>query len=104
VLWVTILAVVVLGLSVGAELNVIAYLVTRHFGLRSFGVTFATIGGFMAIANGAGPVGISFIYDVTASYRLGLLASIPISIASALLILSLGHFPEFGEVATDDAS
>jgi len=95
-IWITLVAVIVLGVSVGAELDAIAYLVTRHFGLRSFGVIFATIGGFMAIANGAGPVGISFIYDVSDSYRLALLASIPVSIVTALLILSLGRFPDFG--------
>jgi MFS family permease len=95
VIRITIPAVILLGLSVGAEVNVLAYLVTRYFGLRSFGVTFATIGGFMAIANGAGPVGISLIYDNTASYHLGLLASIPICIVSALLILSLGRYPDF---------
>ena len=97
VIWITILAVVMLGMSAGGGVNVIAYLATRHFGLRSFGVTFATIGGFMAIANGAGPVGISYIYDVSDSYRLGLLASIPLSIVTALLILSLGRYPDFAQ-------
>jgi MFS family permease len=104
VLWIALLAVIVLGVSVGAELDAIAYLVTRHFGLRSFGVVFASIGGIMAIANGAGPVGISFAYDLSDSYRLALLASIPISIMTALLVLSLGRYPDFGATRFEAAS
>jgi MFS family permease len=104
VLWIALLAIIVLGVSVGAELDAIAYLVTRHFGLRSFGVVFASIGGIMAIANGAGPVGISFAYDLSDSYRLALLASIPISIMTALLVLSLGRYPDFGATRFEAAS
>jgi MFS family permease len=100
---IALLAVIILGVSVGAELDAIAYLVSRHFGLRSFGLIFSTIGGVMALANGTGPVGISHIYDVTGSYRLALLASIPISMVTALLILSLGRYPDFGEMRTEAA-
>jgi MFS family permease len=89
---VTIAAVLILGTSLGAELDCVAYLTTRHFGLRSFGVIFATMGGIMAMAYGLGPVLMSYSFDVTRSYDIALLAVVPISVISGLLYLSLGPY------------
>lgn len=92
---VAVLAVLLLGSSMGAELDAVAYLTTRHFGLKSFGVLFGTLGGLQALATGSGPFLVNSIYDATGSYRLAVWLFIPICLAGAGLFLSLGRYPDF---------
>jgi MFS family permease len=94
-----VLAIVALGFAVGAEIDAVAYLVTRHFGLRSFGAVFGMLGGCMAVAHAVGPVGASHLYDLSGSYRHALVAAIPVSLVTALLILTLGRYPDFNKAA-----
>lgn len=83
-------AFVILGLSVGTELDACAYLAARHFGLRSFGTLFGAINGFLLFANGMAPMAANIIYDLTQSYQIFLWAVIPMCSLSALLLLALG--------------
>ncbi len=89
-------AVLVLGLSLGVELDSVAYLVSRHFGMLHYGVLFGTIVGLLSIATGFGPLLISFVYDRTHSYAGVLWGYMPLSLLTALLFASLGRYPVFG--------
>jgi predicted MFS family arabinose efflux permease len=91
-------AVLLLGLSLGAELDCVAYLTTRHFGMRSFGVLFGTISGLLALATGLGPFFVSLTYDLSGTYRLVLLAYLPLCSLAALLFFSLGRYPKLDEL------
>jgi MFS family permease len=88
-------AVLVLGLSLGIELDAVAYLSTRHFGMRNFGVLFGTISGLLALATGLGPFFVSLVYDNTRSYDLALIAYIPLALLASALFFSLGRYPTF---------
>lgn len=88
-------AVFVLGLSLGAELDAVAYLTTRHFGLRSYGVIFGTISGLLALATGLGPFLVNLSYDLTGSYFPAVTAYIPLSLLASALFFSLGRYPVF---------
>ena len=87
-------AVLLLGLAAGAEIDVIAYLAGRFFGLQNFGALFGIISGLLTLGVGLGPMAGSFIYDVTGSYRLVLWVVIPMCVFSALLLYSLGPCPK----------
>jgi predicted MFS family arabinose efflux permease len=89
-------AVLVLGLSLGVELDSVAYLVSRHFGMLHYGVLFGTIVGLLSIATGFGPLLISLVYDRTHSYAGVLWGYMPLSLLTALLFASLGRYPMFG--------
>lgn len=89
------LAVIVLGLSLGVELDAVAYLVGRHFGMRNYGTLFGTIAGLLALATGLGPVLVNLVYDGTGSYAGVLLGYIPLSLLAAALFASLGRYPSF---------
>lgn len=93
-------ATVLLGLSLGVELDAVAYLATRHLGLRSFGVLFGTIGGLLSLSSGFGPFLVSYAFDVTRSYELVLWAYMPLCILSAILFLSLGRYPDYSIAGT----
>ncbi len=89
------LAAVFLGLSLGAELDAVAYLATRHLGMLRFGLLFGVISGLLSFATGLGPLVVSYSFDMTGSYSLALWTYIPICAVTSLLFLSLGHYPAF---------
>ena len=85
-----IVAVSLLGLSIGAELEAATFLTSRYCGLRHFGFLFAVIASALTIATGIGPLIASYLYDRTGSYDLLLIGVIPLSLAASALIASLG--------------
>ena len=92
-------AVFILGLALGAELDLVAYLTSRYFGLRNFGLLFGTIGGLITLAGAVAPLIMNLIFDATQSYAIALWAYIPLCLISALLFLLLGAYPKPGELA-----
>ena len=89
------IATLVLGLSLGVELDAVAYLVSRHFGMLNYGVLFGTIVGLLTLATGMGPLLISFVYDATKSYNGVLWGYIPLCLLTSALFASLGRYPVF---------
>ncbi len=97
-------AVLILGFALGVELDCVAYLTTRHFGLRSFGTIFGMISGLLAFASGIGPFLVSYSYDLTGGYKLALQAYIPLSFMASALFFSLGRYPTFGQRPETEAT
>ena len=81
------------GLATGIEWDAVAYLVSRHFGMRAFGTVFGTIGGLMLLMTGLGPFMTNYSYDLTGSYDLALAAFIPFCLLSSALFLTLPNYP-----------
>lgn len=90
-------AIGLVGISSGAQLQLLVYLTTRHFGMRAFGTIFGFISCALTIASGLGPLLAGRIYDKTGDYRLLLMAGIPLSAMGALLMLWVGDYPEVRE-------
>src|SRR5690606_37832864 len=94
----TAMAIIIFGLAVGAELDVIAYLAGRYFGIRSFGAIFGIIVGLMTLGSGLGPVVANLVYDLTGTYALVLLGAVPLALCSTVLLATLGPYPYFDQV------
>ena len=88
------MAVLILGLSLGAELDMMAYLASRYFNPQNFGFLFGTIGGFIGLASSIGPIALNYSYDYSQSYTAALLGAIPLCVIAALLFLTLGPYPD----------
>ena len=86
-------AVLIFGLSLGAELDIMAYLTSRYFKSESFGMMFGTIGGFVGLAGATGPVILNRVYDLTQSYVPALWGILPVCLLSATLFLLMGPYP-----------
>ncbi len=56
-----VLATFAIGLAIGAELDLLAYFVSRYFGLEQFGQLYGLAYGLLLIAVGASPILISFL-------------------------------------------
>ena len=82
-----------IGIAVGADTDIAAYLTARYFGLRFFGTLFGTIIAILSIAIGLGPLLAAFIFDRTGSYmdfyRIGVVLSL--SSAAIMFTLSLSN-------------
>ncbi|MFC3172625.1 MFS transporter [Novosphingobium bradum] len=92
-----------IGLAMGGEYDVIAYLASRHLGTRDFATVFAILNGLLGLAGGIGPILFSRVYDVTGSYMPALWASIPLYLAAASALLLLGPFREEAAEPGDSA-
>lgn len=92
-------AALVVGLSLGSELDVVLYLATRHLGLKRFGILFAMMLIFLAVGNALGPVYAGAIYDHFGSYSWFLWTIIPFVVTGAALMGSLGPPPDHGTEA-----
>lgn len=88
-------ACLILGLAIGTEVDCCAYLAGRHLGLKSFGTLFGAMNGLMLFGNGIAPVLANHVYDLTKSYEIVLWAQIPACLATAVLFLMLGKYPDF---------
>jgi MFS family permease len=88
-LWAVFVSALLLGGSLGAEVDMLAYLVSRYFGLRCFARIFGVLFGAVMLAMGAGPLIFGAIFDATGSYDLMLWAGAPVCAAAALLTLAL---------------
>ncbi len=62
------LAAMLIGLSIGAEIDLLAYLATRYFGLQSFGLVYGLLFSAFLIGSAIGPVFYGAGFDTTGSY------------------------------------
>lgn len=97
-----VLAVIVFGLSIGAEVEVIAYLSARIFNPQNFGTLFGIVIGVLSLGNGLGPMLGGLSYDLVGSYIPALWGAIPLALFSSYLILSLGRVPPEAKEAAPD--
>lgn len=58
-----------LGLSFGAEADLIAFFCGHHFGLRNYGFLYAIVYGVFNLAVGFGPLWVGSIFDSAGSYQ-----------------------------------
>ena len=86
-------AVLIIGVALGAELDLVAYLTSRYFKVENFGLLFGTLTGVTTLAAGFGPLAINGVYDNTQSYLPALWAAFPMCALSALLFFLLGPYP-----------
>jgi MFS family permease len=80
------------GLAMGAEVDIIAFLMSRYFGLRSLGATVGFAFGAFVIAGGLGPLMMGVAFDRTGSYRMPLAGFCIAAIVAAVLVTRLGPY------------
>lgn len=73
------------GLATGAEIDVVLYQATRHFGLKAFGTLFSGIITFGALFAAIGPAAAGWLHDRTGSYN-----SLLVLVMVAMTIGALG--------------
>ncbi|MEM7568610.1 MAG: MFS transporter [Pseudomonadota bacterium] len=87
-------AVFVVGFAAGAEFDIIAYFVTRYFGLKNYGKIYGVIYTIFFLGAGLAPMIFARVYDQAQSYNPILLVSAGTFLFSAALLLTLGRYPD----------
>lgn len=93
--WAFIGPALLLGGSLGAEVDMLAYLTSRYFGLKNFAQLFGVLFAAVLVAMGMGPVAFGAVFDHTGSYQaivLGL--GVPVCILASVLVLLLRPYAE----------
>jgi MFS family permease len=83
-------AAIIYGLTVGSEVDVIAYLAAKHFGLKNFGALYGTLVMALALGTAFGPLVAGAVFDRYASYGPFLMLTTVLMAISAVALLSLG--------------
>ena len=100
-------AIIFLGFAAGVEYDLMAYLVSRYFGMVNYGAIYGLLYGFFAAGAGIGPVVFAWSSRVTGSFDRILEISAILFIAGALPLLLLGKYRDFADgesVATESPS
>jgi MFS family permease len=88
----TFLAAFLVGLGMGAEADIIAYLTSRYFGLRSFGEIYGYLFATFTLAGALGPVLMGAGFDRLGSYRAPLLFFLAATLVATALLTRLGPY------------
>lgn len=87
-------AAFVIGFSVGAEVDLIGYLVARYFSMHAYGQIYGRQYSTFLIATGLSPVILGAVRDVTGSYTASLFTAAAFITLSAALFARLPKFEE----------
>jgi MFS family permease len=91
-IWSACIAAVLVGLGIGSEVDIIAYLTSRYFGLRSYGAIFGWIWAVFGVSGGLGAYLMGFGFDRTGSYIVPLIGFFCAAVLATLLIVTLGPY------------
>lgn len=86
-------ALVLVGFSIGAEIDMMTYLTTRYFGIRHFGEIYGILFASLLIGTSLGPLLFGWEFDATGSYRRILWIAAGVTGAASLLCLALPPYP-----------
>jgi predicted MFS family arabinose efflux permease len=85
-------AAVLLGVGIGAEGDIMAYLTSRYFGMAHFGVIYGCVLAFFTLGSGLGPWIMAHAFDAFRVYSAGLIG-LGIALCFAIiLVLTLGPY------------
>lgn len=85
-------AAFLVGIGMGAETDIIGFLVTRYFGLRAFGATFGFAFGSFVLAGGFGALLMGAGFDRSGSYRVPLVGCLVATLFAVALFTRLGPY------------
>ncbi len=95
-------AIFILGMAAGVEYDLMAYLVSRYFGLLHYAAIYGALYGFFALGAGIGPAVFGWSFDETGSYDTILKISSLLFLVGALPLVMLGKYRDYTQPLEDD--
>lgn len=89
------------GLGLGAEVDIVAYLISRYFGLRSFAKIYSMAFSAFVLAGALGPLLMRWGFDLEGSYNGVLIGFLGATLTAALMMLRLGPY-RYGAAQTQN--
>jgi MFS family permease len=94
------LTAILLGVGIGAEGDIMAYLVSRYFGLKAFGEIYAYVLAIYTLGAVAGPLVMGLSFDSSGSYESALIPFLFLTVAGAFLMTRLGPYQTWQSAIT----
>ncbi|MCC7199718.1 MAG: MFS transporter [Gammaproteobacteria bacterium] len=88
-------AAILVGLAAGAEVDVLAYLVGRYFGTRSYAELYGYQYSMWTLGSGFGPLLTAIAYDRLGGYEPALWAYVGCFVVACVMLARLGPYPRF---------
>ncbi|PJG46134.1 hypothetical protein CAF53_18155 [Sphingobium sp. LB126] len=88
------LAILLIGLGLGAEIDVVAYMVARYFGIRSFSTIYGMTVFFIAFSSAVGASMLGVAFDRYGNYDAALLVIAASFMAAGGVYLMMGRYPK----------
>lgn len=85
---------VAFGLASGGEVDVVSFFTARYFGAARYASVYGAAYAFIGAAAGIGPWAAGLAHDATGSYTLVFAAVVPMAVLAALLLATIGPYPE----------
>jgi len=87
------LSVLLIGFAAGAELDLMAFLVSRYFGLKHYSKIYSIMYALLAFGSGTAPTLFARVYDATKSYEVSFYAAAALFLIGAVVVVFLGRYP-----------
>ncbi|MBP02959.1 MAG: hypothetical protein CMM25_09135 [Rhodospirillaceae bacterium] len=87
-----VIASLIIGLAAGAELDLIAYMTSRYFGMKHYGRIYGAQFIFFAIGSGGAPAIFGWSNDYTGTYDFILYSTAFLFVIGASMILTMGDY------------
>ena len=89
-----IIGIMAIGVSFGAEVDIMAYVIARYCGMSRYSSVMGFGSMVLSLAVAVGSTGIGLLYDHFGSYRVALTIGAVCFLGSAACYLALGRYPE----------
>jgi len=91
------LAIILVGMAIGAEFDVMGYFTSRYSGLLSYGKVFGLLFAAFELGAAIGSVSMGYCHDITGEYTIVLWIMAGLALTSCILTAMLGPYPELPE-------
>jgi MFS family permease len=88
------LAAIMVGLATGSEISEIAYIISRYFGQKAFGLIYGTMFAAFQIGSAIGAYAMGGYYDQAGNYLQALWVVSALVAVGIVLMLMLGRYPD----------
>lgn len=92
--WVLMAAAIIVGIAAGAELDLLAYLTARYFGVAHYARIYSMFYAALAIAGGIAPFAFAATHDQFGSYVPAFYVGAGLFAFGSLILLTLGRYPK----------
>jgi cyanate permease len=83
---------ILIGFLLGAEFDVLAFLIKRYYGTIAYGRIYGVIFGVFYLGSGIGIYAFGLLHDAYGNYKVALYAAAGVLVLSAILLVLLPHY------------
>lgn len=91
--WATIFGAIAIGFTIGAEIDMVGYFVSRFFGFKAYGKVYGMLYSTVLLGTAFSPIIYGSLRDVNGNYLIAMLLSAGLFVIAAILLFHLRVYP-----------